>query len=275
MRKNNSCTGIICVFLAVFLLTALTAAGAGSISARAEEKAEELDEAYVYRQEDGHLKYWLDLRGDDLLLHCMFRYGDPTYHEKIYTFDITSAEASGKTILIRKITDDEGLDLSLNFAFLSVTFVNNKATMSVVRDEDTLAGGASGNLLTGSYVMDPGVPEEAARSTGTQGARKAVKELLAAENTGNSSGEDAEGLRIYTPQQLCEMAQEYYNRHYDYYPPLAEYEKLEDGRYRIHLYEVVDDGGGVSHTGTSAWYTVDDTGKGTDDLFGGEIDLTQ
>ena len=42
----------------------------------------------------------------------------------------------------------------------------------------------------------------------------------------------------------------------------------------IHQYEMVDSDGFV-HTATSAWYTVDARGMGTDDIFMEEIDLTQ
>ena len=275
MRKNSYCHKIISVFLAVFLLITLAAAGVGSMSVRAEENVDELTESYVYRLEDGQLKYWLDLREDELLLHCMFLSEGPSYYESIYALGISSVEASGKTILIKKITDDTGFDISSNFAFLSVTFVNNKAVMSVVRDEKTLAGGAGNNLLTGSYMMIPEVPEEASPSTGTQGALKAVKELLAAANTEDASGVAADNSKTYTPDELCKMAQEYYNRHKNYYPPEVDCEVLEDGRYRIHLYEKVDNGDGSWHTATSAWYTVDAHGKGSEDVLGEEIDLTK
>ena len=48
-----------------------------------------------------------------------------------------------------------------------------------------------------------------------------------------------------------------------------------DGTYTIHLYEIVGLGEGDSHTATSAWYTVDAFGIGTDDIFGDPIDLTK
>lgn len=271
MRKKSICRRIICACAAFFLLIALAAAGQSSMPVFAEEKADDLEKSYVYRLENGQLKYWPDLRGDDLQLHCMFQSESPEYYETIYTLDISSAEAFGKTVLVKKLTDGTGMDISKWFAFLSVTFVNNKAIMSVVRDERTLAGGTGNNLLTGSYEMNPEVPEGAVGSTGAQGALKAVKELLA---EGNSSAA-ADSSKTYTPEELCKMAQEYYNRKNNYYPPVADYEEIEEGRYRLHLYEIVDDGGGITHTATSAWYTVDAHGRGTDDIYGNEIDLTK
>jgi hypothetical protein len=102
----------------------------------------------------------------------------------------------------------------------------------------------------------------------TKGSLKAVKELL-------SAGTSDDQAKTYTPEELCKMAQDYYNRHKNYYPPIADYEVKEGGKYQIHLYEVVDDGNGYTHTATSAWYTVDAHGIGTEDIFGEAVDLTK
>ena len=245
----------------------------GSMNVHAEDKQEEVQEYYVYRLENDQLKYWLDMSGDDLKLHCMYRSSDPTYYERIYTLDIDSAETLGKTILLKKITDDYDKDISAYFALLSFTFINNHAVMSVVRDESTLAGGAEDNLLTGSYTMTPGKPNDAPKgsdkaASGTKGSLKAVEALF-------SAGTSDDQAKTYTPEELCKMAQDYYNRHKNFYPPIADYEAKEGGKYQIHLYEVVDDGNGYTHTATSAWYTVDAHGVGTEDIFGEAVDLTK
>ena len=55
---------------------------AGSVSGSSSFHADESDKlagAYEYQLENGTMKYWLDLGGDDLKLHCMFRSGDPEY----------------------------------------------------------------------------------------------------------------------------------------------------------------------------------------------------
>ena len=276
MRTKKISRIIICIFSLVFLLTGLPALGAGSIvsmNVHAEDKQEELQEYYVYRLENDQLKYWLDMSGDDLKLHCMYRSSDPTYYERIYTLDIDSAETLGKTILLKKITDDYDKDISAYFALLSFTFINNHAVMSVVRDESTLAGGAEDNLLTGSYTMTPGKPNDAPKgsdkaASGTKGSLKAVEALF-------SAGTSDDQAKTYTPEELCKMAQDYYNRHKNFYPPIADYEAKEGGKYLIHLYEVVDDGNGYTHTATSAWYTVDAHGIGTEDIFGEAVYLTK
>lgn len=276
MRTKRISRIFICVFSLVFLLAGLPAFSTGSIvsmNVHAEDRQEELQEYYVYRLENDQLKYWLDMSGDDLKLHCMYRSGDPTYYERIYTLDIDSAETLGKTILLKKITDDYDKDISAYFALLSFTFINNHAVMSVVRDENTLAGGADDNLLTGSYTMTPGKPNDAPEGSdkagsGTKGSLKAVEALF-------SAGTSDDQAKTYTPEELCKMAQDYYNRHNNYYPPIADYEAKEGGKYQIHLYEVVDDGNGYTHTATSAWYTVDAHGIGTEDIFGEAVDLAK
>ncbi|MBR3187008.1 MAG: hypothetical protein IKF59_03115, partial [Lachnospiraceae bacterium] len=133
MRAKRISRLIICAFLLVFLLAGLPAFGTGRIgtlNAHAADTQEELQEFYVYRLEDGQLKYWLDMSGDELKLHCMFRSGSPEFYERIYTLDIDSAETIGKTIFLKKVTDDHEYDISYFFAMLSFTFINNHAVMS-------------------------------------------------------------------------------------------------------------------------------------------------
>ena len=48
-----------------------------------------------------------------------------------------------------------------------------------------------------------------------------------------------------------------------------------NGTFTIHLYEIVNNGDGTYHTATSAWYTVDDHGIGTNDISGEAVDLTK
>ena len=288
MKTEGISRVIICTFFIMFLLAGFpvfSTGGIDSMNVYAADKQEKLQEYYVYRLEDGQLKYWLDLSGDEMKLHCMFMSGDPEYYERIYTFDADSAESSGRTVLLKKVTDDRGNDISDFFVMLSFTFVNDHAVMSVVRDEKTLAGGSSDNLLTGSYTMTPGKPDDApdhSGSTGSssKGALKIVEGLLTAEASADqpadqSADQLADQSKIYTPDELCKMAQEYYNRHKNFYPPIADYQAKEGGKYQIHLYEVVDDGNGTTHTATSAWYTVDAHGVGTDDIYGEAVDLTK
>lgn len=89
---------------------------------------------------------------------------------------------------------------------------------------------------------------------------------------GSSSGSAAAG---YTAEELCVMAQSYYDRHNGYYPPLADVDSYDaaSDTYTIHLYEFVQDEMG-GHTATSAWYQVNSQGIGTDVIFGTAVDLS-
>ena len=92
------------------------------------------------------------------------------------------------------------------------------------------------------------------------------------------------GVFLYNPRvflqrnncsaaEIGRMAQLYYYRHHNFYPPEADVEPNGDGTFSVHLYEIVDNGDGTYHTATSAWYTVDAAGIGADDLFGEPVDL--
>ena len=76
----------------------------------------------------------------------------------------------------------------------------------------------------------------------------------------------------YTEKELGRWAQIYYFEHNGFFPPKADVERNADGSFTVHLYEVVKQDG-VSHTATSAWYTVDAYGSGTDDITGRSVEL--
>ena len=73
--------------------------------------------------------------------------------------------------------------------------------------------------------------------------------------------------------ELKRMAQMYCKRISGFYPPEADAEDNGDGTYTVHLYEIVPNGDGTYHTATSAWYTVNASGVGVDDLFGSAVNL--
>ena len=98
------------------------------------------------------------------------------------------------------------------------------------------------------------------------------------------AGDDFSGTYLMNPRvflqrsgcsagEIARMAQMYYYRHYGYYPPAADVEANGDGTFSVHLYELVDNGDGSWHMATSAWYTIDASGIGSDDLFGSYINL--
>ena len=204
------------------------------------DESDKLAGAYEYQLENGTMKYWLDLGGDDLKLHCMFRSGDPEYHEEVYQLPLENAYAYRDTVIFNMVRNEEGHDITAQFALLSVTFKNGKAVLSAVRDEKSLAGGADSSIMTGCYEM-----------TARDGA---------------SAGKSL-------PLILCRMAQGYYSRAYNYYPPVADYTVNDNGTYTIHLYETVDEGDDTAHTATSAWYIVDAGGVGQDEILGIPVNI--
>ncbi len=124
-----------------------------------EEAAEDdLYPVYLYREENGMPKYWLDLTGlyaDQPVLHCYFRSGDPTFYESVYVLDFDSAEIDGNTVLVYDIYDAWGNNVSDRFNWIELDFEGDYAVLDIGRNEKTLAGGAEDNLLTGVYKMEP------------------------------------------------------------------------------------------------------------------------
>ena len=192
---------------------------------------------YEYHQEDGMLKYWLDVNDEDgtVLLHAMFRSGDPWFYEEIFDLDMETAELDGDTIVVRKVFNSMGEDVSRWFKSLTIRQEGNALVLSVTRDESTLAGGPEDNILTGEYVFN----------TRTY--------LLPA------------GDGPYTAEEMARWARIRYFDRNGFFPPEAEAEDNGNGTITIHLYEIVGIDG-MEHTATSAWYTVDEYGVGYNDI---------
>lgn len=198
--------------------------------------------SYEYR-ENNMRKYWLEEDGDAIVLHAMFRSGDPSFYEERFLLDLASAESDGQYGLsIQTVTHESGEDVSAWFRSLTLGSVQGAILMNVKRNEATLAGGMDDNILTGVYLFEP------------------QSYLLPAE-AGPCS-----------PEQLARAAQLYYFRQTGFYPPVADAELTGDGSVIVHLYELVELDG-VAHTATSAWYTVDEQGEGTDNIFGKRVSL--
>ena len=79
--------------------------------------------------------------------------------------------------------------------------------------------------------------------------------------------------KVYSPEELCKLAQNYYYKINDFYPPNAESTEKEDGTYMICLFETIYDDGGTDHNSTCAWYTVNVCGIGKDDITGQSVDI--
>ena len=78
-------------------------------------------------------------------------------------------------------------------------------------------------------------------------------------------------LAPYQSVELAAIARAYYLKENNYLAPEVECLKNDDGTTTIHLYEIVKDDDESSHTATSAWYTVDEYGKGEDDIMGNAV----
>ena len=79
--------------------------------------------------------------------------------------------------------------------------------------------------------------------------------------------------KVYSSDELCRLAQNYYYKMNDFYPPNADAKDNGDGTFTICLYESICDEEGTPHTSTCGWYTVDVCGMGTDDLTGARVDI--
>ncbi len=323
MKHMKRCLSLLLVFLIVLSVAS---------PAMAEKP---ISTAYVFCDNDGLPKYWLDFTGnvaDNLVLHCYFR--TDTWYERYYILDFNSAvqKAHQDTYRIENVYDEKGCDVSDCFKTVSLTVDEDSVRLYMERNPATLAGGTESMLLDGVYEMTPadaGVVYELIEdgqlkswlvlNTGNaelsfaDGRTWNLEKGAAEDYTVNvkrivsQSGEevpfrsfaltyvqgamilnaDADGFSgafLYNPRtflwrsgcnakEIARMAQLYYYRHHGFYPPEADAAENEDGSFSVHLYETVDNGDGTYHAATSAWYTVDASGIGTDDIFGDRIDL--
>ena len=81
--------------------------------------------------------------------------------------------------------------------------------------------------------------------------------------------------KVYTPDELCKLAQNHYYKTNDFYPPNVSYTANKDGTYTICMFEMIEDDGGTQHSATCGWYTVNVCGVGTDDMMMQNIDLNE
>ncbi len=73
----------------------------------------------------------------------------------------------------------------------------------------------------------------------------------------------------YSDAELCQMALDHYEKHYNYRPGICMVDSEINGIVLLHLYDDMGD-----HIATSAWYAIDRTpGKGTDTIMGDTVDL--
>ena len=138
-------------------------------------------------------------------------------------------------------------------------------------------GAGEGNTVSADRIVSQSgeeVPFQSLTLTYDRGVM-----LLDAKGNDDFSGIFAYEPRVFLQRSGCgaaeigRMAQMYYCRRHAFYPPEADVSDNGDGTFTVHLYENVNNGDGSYHTATSAWYTVDDSGAGKDDIFETRIDL--
>ena len=241
------------VAVLMLLAVSLTLAGCGTKQNQKTDSDYEAYDGYAYYQANGDLKYSLDTK-DGLKMHCFFQEGSPEYIEEIYTIDLMTADTQDNVLTVHNVTDGSGNDISSQFKSLTYTFEEDQVIMNVQRDEYTLAGGESSSVMSGEYVF---------------------KEASAKSGASASSGSSASAGSSYNTDELARVAQDYYRAQNGYCPPEYNVTDNGNGTYTIQLYETVDNGDGTYHTATSAWYTVNASGVGTNDTTGESVNLMQ
>lgn len=186
---------------------------------------------------------------NDIRLHCFFQSGSEEYEEVIY--DLELSEEEGASEKVTRVMQEQGEDLTPSFTKFDFVFYPEKVVMTVERNTDLMAGGDSDNIQTGTYTLfaSDWMPDTSATM------------------------EKQDILAPYQSVELAAMARAYYLKENHFLAPEVECVKNDDGTTTIHLYEIVEDDEKVSHTGTSAWYTVDGYGKGKDDVMGNTVEF--
>ena len=284
--------------------------------------------AYIYNDENGLPKYWLDFTGsaaDNLVLHAYF-FSD-SWYESGFILDFVSAAPNSHqdTYRIENVYDARGNDISKWFKTLSLEIRDDSARLYIERDPATLAGGPDSTILDGSYEMEPAeagvvyeyieenqlkswlvlnaanaelhfsdgriwylesessgdytrsvteivtrtgetVPFRSLTLTSVQGAM-----LLNADVNDDYSGVFQYAPRVFLQRSQCgideigRMAQLYYYRHFHSYPRAVDVKAYGDGTFSVHLSEIPDN--------DNMEYTVDASGRGTENASGFPIDL--
>ena len=151
--KKSIC--ILCLALGLVLL--LPSVALADTAAPAANAARLPGEAgYLYCLEDGMPKYWLDTALTEwniMTLHCFFRSGDPSWYEEEFTLDLSTATFDDDGFAVHTVTNRRGRDCSGWFESLRFRVEDGALTMSVKRNEQTLAGGGEDNILNGDYRM--------------------------------------------------------------------------------------------------------------------------
>lgn len=252
MKRILKCVGVVTLVIAGALCT-------GCTKSKGKEEKEELHletyDGYAYSSPDTKTKYTLHTK-DGFTLHCSFFSGE---EEQIYSLQVVDARSLSNNksldtnIKVMKVTDTNGTEITDSFKKFMFTFQPEQVLMQVERDEDTLAGSASNNLVSGEYVLS--------------------KEIV------NSSEEpqitDTFTFKPYQIRELIAVSRWYYKQNNAYVPTEAEWKDNEDGTFTIQLYDNIQDDESTVHTATSAIYTVDRYGKGKEEVMFEEVEFPE
>lgn len=202
---------------------------------------------YLYCQEDGMPKYWLDFSGavtDNLVLHCYFRSGGTAFSESCFVLDLSTAEVSGEGMKILQVRDLRGTVLSDRFKTLTLQFYRDAAVMKVEPGGKTPAGVAEDRIPKGTYVMVPvGVTADSVKK---QSHLRPLKD------------------GPYSQEELAAWAQFYAFRNTGVFPPETGITENPDGTLTIRLFEE-GNAEDPKHAAIFESYTVDLYGEGKND----------
>ena len=254
MRTHIKIIVRIAAALLVLLLCLPLAAGAAE-TGRYADYAEY--NGCAFYEPGGQLRYWIEFGADgkSFYLHFVYPDGDRQVDD-LYTL-YPDWDASDADILkIGTVVDSGGNAVSHYFTNLEFRFSDDGSVLMVVeRDGRTISGGTRYNILSGEYVLTP-------------------SDLVQPAPEGDPA-EDMRELQPLAPGPLGSLAQRYYGLHFGYFPPEADITDNGDGTYLIHLYETTQNEDGTYHTASYAWYTVNATGSGIDEIMGTPIDLAK
>lgn len=105
-------------------------------------------DGYSY-YEDDHIKYRLDTADGNLSLTMWAMSGEPVYYERVFYADLSSADIRGNTYTVYNWTCGDGAPT--DYIDTITFYFNDKVTMEVQSNSLKMAGGASDNILTGTY----------------------------------------------------------------------------------------------------------------------------
>ena len=212
-----------------------------------------LSDGYLYCDENGIPRYWLDFSRiveDNLVLHCWLPSGETAFSESCFVLDLSSAEVTENGLRIRQVHSLQGDDCTERFGNLTLRFYLDAAVMTAEPHGKAPEGGPEDQIPTGNYVMTPvGV------AAGPGEKQSHIR---------------PPGDGPYQPEELAKWAQIYCFRKTGSFLPEAEAAGHPDGTYTVMLYDTADSGGGADG---GVRYTVDAYGEGHDDRTGETVSL--